>query len=84
MRASAGLEIRAAAGVSWRIEGELPSLREQVREACGQSIRRVNRLIQLALIGSGRCARGSELESIYASSIARSMHCHDSTCTSGS
>jgi hypothetical protein len=60
--ASAGLEIHAAAGVSWGIESELPALREAVREACGQSLRRVNRLIQLALIGSARCARGRALD----------------------
>lgn len=63
MRATAGLEIQAAAGVSWGVEGELPALRELVREACGQSIRRVNRLIQLALIGSVRCARAGALDS---------------------
>ena len=62
MRPAAELEIHAAAGVSWSVEAELPALREQVREACGQSIRRVNRLIQLALIGSGRCARGRALD----------------------
>jgi hypothetical protein len=62
MRESAGLEIHAAAGVSWGVEGELPALRELVREACGQSVRRVNRLIQLALIGAGRCARAGALD----------------------
>jgi hypothetical protein len=62
MRPAAGLEIHAAAGVSWGIESELPALRELVREASGQSFRRVNRLIQLALIGAGRCARERKLD----------------------
>lgn len=62
MRAAGGLEIHAAAGVSWGIGDELPALRELVREACGQSVRRVNRLIQLALIGAVRCARAGTLD----------------------
>ena len=59
MRANTELEIHAAAGVSWGIEAELPALRELVREACGQSIRRVNRLIQLALIGAAEEVPGA-------------------------
>lgn len=62
MSGPAQARIRAAAGLGWRIDGALPSLRDAVKEATGVSLRRVNRPIQLALIGAVRCARDVALE----------------------
>ena len=42
-------------------EEGLPNLKEAVKESCGQHIRRIDRFIQLALIGSLRCARNKTL-----------------------
>ena len=43
-------------------EGEaLPSLDASLREVCREHFRRVDRFIQLALMGSGRCAAGRKL-----------------------
>jgi hypothetical protein len=39
----------------------VPALKELVREALGEPVRRVGRFIQLALIGAGRCAGGRAL-----------------------
>lgn len=36
---------------------DLPSLKELVKETTGETVRRVGRFIQLALIGAGRCLR---------------------------
>jgi hypothetical protein len=38
-----------------KIEDALPPLKELVKEATGEPVRRVGRFIQLALIGAGRC-----------------------------
>jgi hypothetical protein len=53
--------VYAAAGFGWRVDGPLPSLKDAVKEATGASLRRINRLIQLALVGAGRCAREVKL-----------------------
>jgi len=42
------------------VEGEPPSLKAIVREALGNSVRRVGRFIQLALVGTGRCIGSRE------------------------
>lgn len=43
-------------------DGEaLPSLDQALQEVCREHFRRVDRFIQLALLGSGRCARGRGL-----------------------
>ena len=43
-------------------DGEaLPSLDASLREVCREPFRRIDRFIQLALLGSGRCAQGGNL-----------------------
>lgn len=43
-------------------EGEpLPSLAAALREVCRENFRRIDRFIELALLGSGRCAKGHAL-----------------------
>ena len=43
-------------------EGEsLPSLDAALKEVCRENFRRIDRFIELALLGSGRCARGRAL-----------------------
>ena len=43
-------------------EGEpLPPLAAELREVCRSSYRRIDRFIELALLGSGRCAKGRRL-----------------------
>lgn len=45
-----------------RREGEaLPSLDAALKEVCRESFRRIDRFIELALLGSARCARGRTL-----------------------
>lgn len=50
------LSILAAGHYCDTIDGELPVLKALVKEAVGQSVRRIDRFIQLALIGAGRAA----------------------------
>lgn len=40
----------------------LPPLKELVKETTGESVRRVGRFIQLALIGAGRCLKSSDFQ----------------------
>ncbi|VAW90099.1 hypothetical protein MNBD_GAMMA17-1634 [hydrothermal vent metagenome] len=47
--------IYATSNYHHNITNNLPSLKEQVKEACGQNIRRIDRLTQLALIGACQC-----------------------------
>lgn len=42
-------------------DDEFPPLKELVREATGEHVRRIGRFIQLALIGAGRCVQGHVL-----------------------
>jgi len=62
VRAALACDVTAAAGIGWRIDDAVPPLRDAVKQACGVSVRRVNRLIQLALIGACRCASGRRLD----------------------
>src|SRR5260221_14697812 len=51
-----------ATGSSCReVSGELPPLKDLMREATGVSVRRIGRFVQLALIGAGRCVSGLPL-----------------------
>lgn len=43
------------------VDNELPNLKSEVKASCGRHIRRVDRFIQLALIGAHRCSSGREL-----------------------
>lgn len=40
---------------------DLPSLKPLILEATGQNVRRIDRFIQLALLGAGRCCKGRKL-----------------------
>ncbi len=42
---------------------QLPELREQVNSICGERFRRIDRFIQLCLLGSARCVQGQNLDS---------------------
>lgn len=55
------MKILAHGHYSQPVTSELPPLKELVRETTGQPVRRVGRLIQLALIGAGRCLHGQPL-----------------------
>jgi hypothetical protein len=56
------LYIAAAADYVARIDGATSvDLKPLVAEAVGVPVRRIGRFIQLALIGAGRCARGTQL-----------------------
>ncbi len=63
MRSFSPIPIYAVSSVAWPIEDELPPLRARVKEVCGKGFRRVNRFIQLALIGSQQCAADLSLDS---------------------
>lgn len=49
------MKILAHGHYSETVENGLPALKELVKETMGESVRRVGRFIQLALIGAGRC-----------------------------
>jgi hypothetical protein len=49
------MKIIAHGHYSKPVDGVLPPLKELVKETTGESVRRVGRFIQLALIGAGRC-----------------------------
>lgn len=49
------MKILAHGHYSENVEDALPPLKELVKETMGESVRRVGRFIQLALIGAGRC-----------------------------
>lgn len=56
------MRILAQGHYSAAIHGEpLPELKEAVKAATGQHVRRINRFIQLSLIGAGRCLQGRTL-----------------------
>ena len=40
----------------------LQSLRDEVNTVCGERFRRIDRFIQLCLLGAARCAQGSDME----------------------
>lgn len=52
------MQIYAAGHYYAPVAGELPDLKAPLQAAIGESVRRVGRFIQLALIGAGRCAQG--------------------------
>jgi hypothetical protein len=59
------------------LEQELPNLKPLVAEACGKKIRRIDRLTQLALIGSFSCKAGHnlpEMTGLYMSSMFGSLN----------
>lgn len=43
-------------------ESSLPSLDDRLRELCRENFRRIDRFIQLALLGSARCVTGRQLQ----------------------
>src|SRR5260221_12806658 len=43
------------------VAGELPSLKALAAQATGDSVRRISRFVQLALVGAGRCLSGRSL-----------------------
>lgn len=59
------------------VEDELPSLKATLLDVCGKKIRRIDRLTQLALIGSFQCSSGFQLPErtgLYLSSIYGSLN----------
>lgn len=55
------MRIIAAGSYVATVSGELPSLKALAREAAGGSVRRIDRFVQLALVGAGRCVSGLAL-----------------------
>lgn len=53
--------IYASGGFYHAIEDELPALKAEVKASCGRHIRRIDRFIQLAMIGSHRCLNNSPM-----------------------
>ena len=59
------------------VEETLPSLKDEVKAACGKHIRRIDRFTQLALIGASQCTKDLQLErntGLYLSSIYGSLN----------
>jgi hypothetical protein len=52
------MQIYACGEYQAPVTDTLPDLKASMIEATGESVRRIGRFIQLALIGAGRCARG--------------------------
>jgi hypothetical protein len=53
-------------------DSPLPELKDWLVDAVGQPVRRISRFMQLALIGAGRCARGSKIPADTAVYLASS------------
>jgi hypothetical protein len=53
--------LRSVGEIVYPIQESLPELKDLVVDAVGQPMRRISRFIQLALIGAGRCTRGTQL-----------------------
>lgn len=53
--------LRASGEIVLPFDGTPVELKDWVTDAVGQSVRRISRFMQLALIGAGRCARGHSL-----------------------
>jgi hypothetical protein len=56
------MKIIAHGHYSKPVDDVLPPLKELVKETTGESVRRVGRFIQLALIGAGRCLQSSGMQ----------------------
>lgn len=53
--------IYASAAFHQAIDNELPNLKDEVKRSCGRHVRRIDRFIQLAMIGSHRCMDGQHI-----------------------
>lgn len=51
------LKLATCSSLHWRVGGTPRDLRAMLKEETGQSFRRINRFIELALLGAARCAR---------------------------
>lgn len=71
------LYIYSSSNFCHRVEGALPNLKGAILEACGKSIRRIDRLTQLALIGCFACKGSRSVQAntgLYLSSANGSIN----------
>lgn len=71
--------IYASGAFQQPIYDELPSLKEEVKQSCGRHVRRIDRFIQLAMIGSHRCINGQTLAHPCSLYLASSDGCKTNT-----